>query len=94
MLGHVSDIIIEIYALESALLRTSKLIAGRGPDSCATQIDITRAYAGDAADRMTHSVNQVAVELFDRPLTRPKLNMIAVKKRIADAVIKAGRYHL
>ena len=94
VLAHISDVIIEIYALESALLRTRKLIAGRGQDSCAVQIDITRVYAGDAADRMTHSVNQVAVELFDRPLPRPKLNMITVKKRIADAVIKAGRYHL
>ena len=94
VLGHISDVIIEIYALESALLRTNKLIAARGQDSCATQIDITRAYAGDAADRMTHSVNQVALELFERPLPRPRLNMIAVKKRIADAVIKAGRYHL
>jgi len=90
VLGHISDVIIEIYALESALLRAGKL----NQEVCATQIDITRVYAGDAADRMTHSVNQIAVELSVRPLSRPKLNMIAVKRRIADAVIKAGRYHL
>src|SRR3984893_4178324 len=65
VLGHIADITIEVYALESALLRTEKLTATRGEDNCATPVDITRVYASDAADRMEHSANQVVAALAD-----------------------------
>jgi len=106
VLGHVADIVAEVYALESALLRTEKLAASRGDSGFATALDITRVYAGDAADRMEHSAKQVVAALSDdaeadalldgvRRLTRHKtFNAVAARRRIADSVIKAGRYHL
>ena len=106
VLAHISDIIIEIYALESAILRTEKLIGVRKEEDCATPIDVTRVYASDAADRMMHSTKQVASALVDgendnlfsramqRFISQPSINIIAAKRRIADAVIKAGRYYL
>ena len=56
--------------LESALLRTEKLVAARGEHDCAMPIDITRVYASDAADRMEHSARQV-VAAPGREATRP-----------------------
>jgi alkylation response protein AidB-like acyl-CoA dehydrogenase len=106
VLAHISDIIIEIYALESAVLRTEKLIGVRKEDDASTPIDVTRVYASDAADRMAHSTKQAASALADgeedkvlteamrRFISQPSINMIAAKRRIADAVIKAGRYYL
>lgn len=106
VLGHIADITIEVYALESALLRTEKLVTTRGESASVTPIDITRVYANDAAHRMEHFAKQVvaalAVEgtggdLFDlvRRLTgHTTFNTVAARRRIADAVIKAGRYYL
>ncbi|MEK6283966.1 MAG: acyl-CoA dehydrogenase family protein [Acidobacteriota bacterium] len=105
VLGHIADITIEVYALESALLRTEKLVTTRSEPDSATAIDITGVYASDAADRMEHSAEQVMAALADagevvplddvRQLTCHKtLNTIVARRRIADAVIKAGRYHL
>jgi alkylation response protein AidB-like acyl-CoA dehydrogenase len=106
VLGHIADITIEVYALESALLRTEKLVTARGEPDSATPIDITRVYASDAADRMEHSARQVMAALADagdvgslldevQQLTRHKtLNTIVARRRIADSVVKAGRYHL
>jgi alkylation response protein AidB-like acyl-CoA dehydrogenase len=106
VLGHVADIVAEVYALESALLRTEKLTASRGGASAATTIDITRVYASDAADRMEHSAKQIVaaragdaetVRLLDgvRRLTRyTTFNTVAARRRIADSIIKAGRYYL
>jgi alkylation response protein AidB-like acyl-CoA dehydrogenase len=106
VLGHIADITIEVYSLESALLRTEKLVSTRGESASVTPIDITRVYASDAAHRMEHFAKQVvaalAVEgtggdLFDgvRRLTRHStFNTVAARRRIADAVIKAGRYYL
>jgi alkylation response protein AidB-like acyl-CoA dehydrogenase len=106
VLGHIADITIEVYALESALLRTEKLVTARSEPDSATPIDITRVYASDAADRMEHSAKQVMARLADageidpllddvRQLTcHQTLNTIVARRRIADSVIKAGRYHL
>ncbi len=106
VLGHVADITSEVYALESALLRTEKLFAARGEAAASVQLDITRVYASDAADRMEHSARQVAAALSDggdsaqllegvRRLTRhAPPNTVAARRRIADSVVRAGRYQL
>ena len=106
VLGHIADITIEVYALESALLRTEKLTATRSELECATPVDITRVYASDAADRMEHSAKQVVATLADGDEAGPlfdgvrqlashaTFNTVAARRRIADSVIKAGRYYL
>jgi alkylation response protein AidB-like acyl-CoA dehydrogenase len=106
VLGHVADIVIEVYALESALLRTEKLAASRGAPDAATPADITRVYASDAADRLEHSAKQVAAALAADGDAAPSLeearrlarhttyDTVAARRRIADAVVRAGRYHL
>ncbi len=105
-LGHVADIVTEVYALESALLRTEKLIAARGDPECAMPVDMTRVYASDAADRMEHSAKQIVAALASAEDVAPLLdgvgrltrhatcNTIAARRRIADGLIRAGRYHL
>ncbi|HEX8283392.1 MAG TPA: acyl-CoA dehydrogenase family protein [Pyrinomonadaceae bacterium] len=106
VLGHVADVTAETYALESALLRTEKLFASKGEASSAAQLDAARVYASDAADRMAHSARQVVSALADGGDLRELLegvrrltshtppNTVAARRRVADAVLKAGRYHL
>jgi alkylation response protein AidB-like acyl-CoA dehydrogenase len=104
VLGSISDIIIEVYAMESGLLRTEKL-AIRGRTDSSIPIDITRTYVCDALDRIQHSARQVVSVFNDDerlsflptiqtlPLARG-FNIVAARRRIADSVIKAGRYYL
>jgi hypothetical protein len=92
--------------LESALLRTEKLFASKGEAAAAVPLDVARVHAADAADRMEHSARQVVSALADggdprellegvRRLTRhTPPNTVAARRRIADAVVRAGRYHL
>jgi alkylation response protein AidB-like acyl-CoA dehydrogenase len=106
VMGHIADIIIEVYALESAILRAEKLIKAKGEPASATPVDITRVYASDAADRMEHSAKQVLAALAEateadslpdsvRRLTRhTPYNTVAARRRISDAIVRAGRYHL
>src|SRR5205085_7524598 len=39
VLGHIADVIIEVYAIESALARAEKIAAARGADAAQTAID-------------------------------------------------------
>src|SRR5256712_4140301 len=109
VLAHIADITIEAYALESALLRTEKLVAARGEPGAgdwATPVDITRVYASDAADRMEHSARQVVAAVADnggagslfaggrRPRRPGTFNTRAARRSPAASVITARPYYL
>ncbi len=52
VLGDITDIIIDTYGMESAWLRTMKLVASRGEDACAPQIAMTQLYVNEAMGRL------------------------------------------
>ncbi len=81
-LGYIADVAIEEYAVESARLRAAKKPRA-GTD------DIVRVYEADAADRIAHASRQIG-----KPFTPPRgeLDLIDARRRIADAVVRAGRY--
>ncbi|MGH9753402.1 MAG: acyl-CoA dehydrogenase family protein, partial [Blastocatellia bacterium] len=96
-----ADIIIEAYAVESALLRAEKMIANKGEDACKTAIDMARIYASDAADRAALSARNLAATLtkperlyaaFERLAPQSPINTVQARRNVADAMIEAGRY--
>jgi len=104
--GFIADMIIELYAVESGVLRTEKLLLNRDKESCAVPIDITRVYAIDAFDRLQHAAKQAAnampgdseygaliSDIWSLSDQAP-FDAIAARRRIADSVIRAGRYYL
>jgi hypothetical protein len=103
ILGHIADAAMETYALESALLRTSKMVAAKGEGNCSAPIDIVRVYASDVADRVRHSGKQIIAalsaagdsvlpEVVRQIADYPVFNTVAARRRISDVVVKAGRY--
>ncbi|WP_029423226.1 acyl-CoA dehydrogenase family protein [Alicyclobacillus macrosporangiidus] len=102
ILADLADIIIEIYALESALLRTKKAIE-KGLDAD-NKIDMVQVYAREAFDRIEGRAKRVlsAIEEGDtlrtqlavlRKLTRVQpVNSKEIKRRIARRVIEAEQY--
>ena len=104
VVGHVADMAIEIYAIESAILRAEKMSA-RGVFQTPMAEDITRVYATDAAERVEHAAKNAlaAMEAPDAAaraeeihglLRHGPVNTVAARRRIADAVIAANRYPL
>ena len=102
MIALIADMVMDVYAMESALLRTQRLLADRGIESMSAQADITRVFARDAASRVELSARAVASEISDEKCSsvidelahRSPMKSIASRRRIADAVINAGRYFL
>lgn len=106
LLGFIADMIIELYAVESGVLRTEKLLLNRDEESGAVPIDITRVYATDAFDRIQHAAKQVVNTMPDdseygtlisdiRSLSdQAPFDAVAARRRIADSVIHSGRYYL
>jgi alkylation response protein AidB-like acyl-CoA dehydrogenase len=101
-LGLIAEMVMDVYAMESALLRTQRLLTDRGIEKSRVQADITRVFARDAASRVERAARAVASETEDEKcqaaideLTHSSpMKSIAARRRIADAVIQAGKYNL
>ncbi len=65
VLGNIADLMIEVYAMESSLLRTLKTVASQGEEESRTVIDMTRLYCNGNPRRLrrrrrvTHAARRV-----------------------------------
>lgn len=104
LLGLIAEMVMDIYALESAMLRTQRIITEQGLERAAIQIDITRVFAREADARVEHAGRMIATEtgveeeegddVIDRLAHHAPIKAIQVRRRIADSMIAAGKYNL
>ncbi|MBK8314922.1 MAG: hypothetical protein IPL01_13305 [Acidobacteria bacterium] len=96
-----ADIIIEAYAIESAILRVEKLVSAKGADACLIPTEMLRVYVNDAADRVAISARNLAgavkesaklMQAFERLAPQTPINTIESRRLIADSLIESGRY--
>jgi alkylation response protein AidB-like acyl-CoA dehydrogenase len=106
VLGHFADIAMEVYALESALLRARKRAEARGEEATRLQEAAVRCYAQDAMDKIEASGRKLlaAVEEGDTLRTllaalkrftkRDVCNTVALRRQVADAAIEKAAFPL
>ena len=106
IIAMISDIIIEIFAMESALLRTLKKVQKEGEEKSAIQIAATRVYINDAFAKSEWLAKQIFASLAEGEELRTQLmalkrlsrntpiNTVTLRRQIADSVIPVARYHL
>ncbi|MCZ0756589.1 acyl-CoA dehydrogenase family protein [Anoxybacillus sp. J5B_2022] len=104
ILVNIADIVSNIYAMESALLRTEKAIQASGVEKNKQKILYTEIFCQEAFNEIEAHAKEtiVAVEQGDmlrmmlsalRKLTRhTPINVIAKKREAAAALIEAERY--
>jgi alkylation response protein AidB-like acyl-CoA dehydrogenase len=101
ILGLISDMTMDVYAFESSLLRTQRLLTERGSTRTATQTEIVRIFAREAVSRIERACSTVMSEIqnpSDKPamaeslLHRTPIRSISARRSIANAVIAAGGY--
>jgi len=103
VLGLIAEMVMDVYAMESTLLRTERLIEEGGAARSATQLDIARVFARDAAGRIERAARAVEAETTEGEPSSDfgggsqavnPIKAIAARRRIADSTIAAGRYNL
>ncbi|MBA2494405.1 MAG: acyl-CoA dehydrogenase family protein [Acidobacteria bacterium] len=100
-----ADIIIESYAMETAILRAQKLAERNDEESAARYVDIAGVYCNDAIQRVEAAAKNtiaamsegdemrtllVALKRFTK--NNSPINTIAARQRIADTLISANKY--
>ena len=101
----LSDILIEIYMIESAILRTEKNCERFGLDSQKNQIDMTQLYLFDAIEKINSKGKEAIVSFADgvqlkgmiaglRQYTKYQNypNVVALRRNIAATLIEENKY--
>src|ERR1044072_3118708 len=100
----VADIIMDTYAMETAILRARKLAASQGEAAAERYLDMTRVFCNDAVERIEAKAKNTLAGMSEGDELRTLLaalrrftklqpmNTIAARQRIADEMIAANKY--
>jgi alkylation response protein AidB-like acyl-CoA dehydrogenase len=100
----IADIIMDAYAMESAILRTQKLAASQGEVAAERYIDMTRVFCNDAVERIEARAKNTLAGMTEGDELRTLLaalrrftkltpmNTITARQRIADVLITANKW--
>jgi len=100
----IADIIMDTYAMESAILRARKLAGSQGETAAARYLDITRVFCNDAVGRIESRAKSTLAGMSEgdelrtllaalRRFTKQQpMNTIVARQRIADDMIAANKY--
>jgi len=104
VMGAIADMTIEIYAMESAVLRTQKLVEVKGEAAAALPIAMTRVYITQALEKVESAAKKVIADVAEGDMLRTQLaivrrlakhepfNTIALRQQVAQMTIEAGKY--
>jgi len=106
VMGAIADMIIEVFAMESAILRAEKIVAAQGSEAAAIYVAMTRIYADKAMSTIELSARKVIAAVAEGDMLRTQLTIlrrlskrdaadtIGLRRQVARHVIQAGKYSL
>ncbi|MBD8498650.1 acyl-CoA dehydrogenase family protein [Paenibacillus arenosi] len=104
VLSNLADVMILVYAMESALLRTRKMIAKIGEAKAVNAIEMTKVYIHEAFDDVDRFAKEALATMETGDVLRTQLSIlkkltrntpmdtVAIKRGIAARVISAEKY--
>lgn len=106
VMGAIADMTIEIYAMESAVLRAQKIAEQKGEAVAALPIAMTRVYMTQALEKIESAAKKVIADVAEGDMLRTQLaivrrlakrepfNTIPLRQQIAQRIMEAGKYRL
>src|SRR6266480_4139740 len=104
LIGALSNMVMEIYAMESCLLRAQKAAASKGEAASGTMLDAARVFIDEAVERVEHEARRALAAVHEgdmlttqmavlrRFAKRAPVDTIALGRRVAAAVQAQDRY--
>jgi butyryl-CoA dehydrogenase len=104
VMGAIADMVIEGYAMESAILRARKIAENKGEAAAAHAIAMAQVYAAHAMERIEAAARKVLAACAEGDMLRTQMtimrrlfkyapiNTIELRRQIADKVLEAGKY--
>src|SRR5207237_1849925 len=104
VMGAIADMVIETYAMESAVLRAQKIAERNGDKAASLPIAMTRVYLSQAMEKIEAAAKKVVAAVAEGDMLRTQLaivrrlvknepvNVIALQEKIAARVLETGKY--
>jgi alkylation response protein AidB-like acyl-CoA dehydrogenase len=104
LIAALANIVMEIYAMESCLLRAQKAAGARGEAATSTLIDAVRVFISDAMERVEHEAKRAIAAVHEGDMLttqaavlkrfgkRNSVDTIALRRNVAAAVQNQDRY--
>jgi butyryl-CoA dehydrogenase len=104
VMGAIADIVIEVYAMDSVLARTLKLIENQGEAASAVAMAANDVYLQGAFARVEAAAKKALADVADGDMLRTQMtilrrlvkadpvNVIAAREKIAARVLEVGKY--
>ena len=105
-MGSIADMIIEVFAMESAILRAEKIAAGQGSEASEIPVAMARIYADKAMSSVELSARKVIAGVAEGDMLRTQLTIlrrlskhdltdtISLRRQVTQYFIRAGKYSL
>ncbi|MGH9528961.1 MAG: acyl-CoA dehydrogenase family protein, partial [Terriglobales bacterium] len=106
IMGAIADMVIETYAMESAILRAQKIASASGENAAALPISMTHVYLSQAMDKIESAARKIIAAVAEGDMLRTQMailrrfskrepfNTIELRQQIAQKVIARGKYSL
>src|SRR5690349_3681317 len=106
VMGAIADMTIEVYAMESAVLRAQKLVERDGETASALPVAMARVYVAQAMEKIEASARRVIANVAEGDMLRTQMailrrlakyepfNTIELRQEIARRAIEVGKYSL
>jgi hypothetical protein len=104
IMGLMSDIVIQVFAMESGLLRALKSLERSTDEKSELQKTMVKVHINDAFDRVKSFATQAFAAISEGGALKTQLsalgkmsqftpvNTVALRREVANSVIKTGRY--
>ena len=106
VMGAISDMIIEVFAMESAILRAEKMSNGQGSGAPTIPVAMAKIYADKAMTTIELSARKVIAAVAEGDMLRTQLTIlrrlskhdtadtVSLRRQVAQHLVKAGKYAL
>jgi alkylation response protein AidB-like acyl-CoA dehydrogenase len=106
LIGALANMVMEIYGMESSLLRAQKAAAAKGETATQVMIDAARVFIHDAMERVEHEAKRALAAVHEGDMLttqmavlkrfgkRGPVDTIALRRNVAAAVQAQDRYPL
>jgi alkylation response protein AidB-like acyl-CoA dehydrogenase len=104
VMGAIADMVIEAFAMDSALLRARKYVAAHGEEKAGLVIAMTQVYLEGAFNKLEAAAKKVVAAVAEGDMLRTQMaivrrlakhepaNIIALQEKIASRVLETGKY--
>ncbi|MDW5265079.1 MULTISPECIES: acyl-CoA dehydrogenase family protein [Acidobacteriaceae] len=106
VMGAIADMVIEVYAMESAILRAEKIVAAKGSAGADISAAMARIYASGAMEKIELCARKVIAAVAEGDMARTQFTIlrrlakhdpadtITLRRQVAQHIVKAGKYAL